>query len=203
MANWDEDSPLLRTNLKLVLNKIRASALHRDLPQVAIMCSWQAETMKGLEVPDPKFVGHLRGEPGLENVGVRIGGLFGTPAADVKRQVDVFEKQLQAEVAKLDAAYPDSASLDGNGLVAVIQLSAWAHSEWVRIHPFANGNGRTARMWANFLFMRYGLPPVVQLRPRPGGKYALAGMEGMKGIQEPTEAVFLQMLKDHLSSTSS
>jgi fido (protein-threonine AMPylation protein) len=64
---------------------------------------------------------------------------------------------------------------------AVIELAAWAHSEWVRIHPFGNGNGRTARLWANLLLMRYGLRPVLKLHPRPDGTYADAGAMGMVG----------------------
>lgn len=115
----------------------------------------------------------------------------------------LFETRLQLEVNILDTRYQEMASLDGNGLISVIRLAAWAHAEWIRIHPFANGNGRTARMWANFLFMRYGLPPAIQLRPRPGGQYAQAGDDAMKGSWKSTEAVFLKMLGAALSGKSS
>jgi hypothetical protein len=81
----------------------------------------------------------------------------------------------------------------------VIDLSAWAHAEWVRMHPFANGNGRTARIWANAILMRYGLPPAVRLRPRPGGGYGLAGAAAMDGEWRPTAAVFRTMLEEVLS----
>ena len=64
----------------------------------------------------------------------------------------------------------------------------------VRIHPFANGNGRTARLWANFLALRYGLPPFIRLRPRPDDGYGDAGNEAMRGNWEPTAAVFRRML---------
>ena len=72
-------------------------------------------------------------------------------------------------------------------------------TEWVRIHPFANGNGRTARLWANYVLMRYGLPPVVRLRPRPDGGYGAAGAAAMAGDWEPTAAVFRKLLLDELS----
>jgi hypothetical protein len=48
----------------------------------------------------------------------------------------------------------------------VIDLCAWVHAEWVRIHPFANGNGLTARLWANSLAVRYGLPPFIRFAPK-------------------------------------
>jgi hypothetical protein len=70
----------------------------------------------------------------------------------------------------------------------------------VRIHPFANGNGRTARLWANYVLMRYGLPPIVRLRPRPDGGYGVAGAAAMDGDWEPTVAVFRKLLLDELPS---
>jgi len=79
-------------------------------------------------------------------------------------------------------------------LAAIIDLCAWAHAEWIRIHPFANGNGRTARRWANSLAMRYGLPPFVRLRPRPDPGYGAAGVKAMQGNWEPTVTVFRRLL---------
>jgi Fic family protein len=35
------------------------------------------------------------------------------------------------------------------------------HLEYVSIHPFHDGNGRTARIFSNLLLMRFGYPPVV------------------------------------------
>lgn len=35
------------------------------------------------------------------------------------------------------------------------------HYKFIRIHPFDDGNGRTARILMNFILMQYGFPPVV------------------------------------------
>jgi len=88
---------------------------------------------------------------------VWVGGHEGAPPERVASELAAFEQTLQRAVAALDARYPRAEALDTDGLAAVIDLCAWAHAEWVRIHPFANGNGRTARIWANALLMRYGL----------------------------------------------
>ncbi|XP_047477273.1 protein adenylyltransferase Fic-like [Penaeus chinensis] len=42
-----------------------------------------------------------------------------------------------------------------------IKYSALAHYKLVFIHPFADGNGRTARLLMNFLLMQAGYPPVI------------------------------------------
>ena len=69
-----------------------------------------------------------------------------------------------------------------------------AHCEWVRIHPFANGNGRTARIWANSILMRYRLPTVVRLRPTPDAGYGSAAEAAMNGQWQPTARVFRRLL---------
>lgn len=41
-----------------------------------------------------------------------------------------------------------------------IEYAAWTHAEFVRIHPFADGNGRTSRMIMNYQLMSNGLLPI-------------------------------------------
>jgi len=40
-----------------------------------------------------------------------------------------------------------------------IEFSAWTHAEFVKIHPFMDGNGRTARMIMNYQLMSDGWLP--------------------------------------------
>ena len=194
MADWHEDSTRLRQNLTKVLHDIRNSAQRRDAPTLEAARKWQANTMVGLEVPEPEFIGRFRGEAGVATIRVWVGGAEGVPPADVAKQLDDFEQSLQNVVAALDRRYPAEQQLDADGLAAVIDVCAWAHSEWLRIHPFVNGNGRTARMWANSLLLRYGLPSVVRLRPHPNGGYGAAGARAMAGDWKPTAVVFRNML---------
>ncbi len=41
-----------------------------------------------------------------------------------------------------------------------IELAAFTHAEFVRIHPFQDGNGRTARLLMNYQLMRHGFLPI-------------------------------------------
>ena len=42
-----------------------------------------------------------------------------------------------------------------------IELASWVHIEFVGIHPFIDGNGRTSRLLMNLGLIKAGYPPVV------------------------------------------
>ena len=41
-----------------------------------------------------------------------------------------------------------------------VELAAWTHAEFVKIHPYVDGNGRTSRMIMNYQLMANGFLPV-------------------------------------------
>ena len=198
MLDWEADSPVLGRNLASLLRRIRDEARRRDKLNLSSARNWHREILDGLAVPNPARVGGFRGEAGLHDIEVRIGRHHGIAPANVARALSDYERRLQRAVERLDELIPPDANLSGDQLVAVIELCAWAHAEWVRIHPFANGNGRVARLWVNCIAMRYGLPPFATLRPRPGGRYESAGEAAMRGEWLPTAALFRQLLVESL-----
>ena len=201
MPDWDEDSPELRQNLDSILEEITTRAEQRETPTVELARRWQRRLMQDLHI-EPRYVGAFRGEPGFERIGVRIGAYMGTPPTRVAEDLKEFEGTLQQLVSELDKTLPIGKKLTPDECDAVIDLCAWAHAKWIRIHPFANGNGRTARLWANFLLVRYGLPPFIRLRPRPRDGYEQAGAQAMQGNWEPTATVFRRALKRFLDEAA-
>jgi Fic family protein len=45
-----------------------------------------------------------------------------------------------------------------------VDFASWAHHRLAHIHPFEDGNGRTARLLQNLILMQRGYPPAVILR---------------------------------------
>lgn len=43
----------------------------------------------------------------------------------------------------------------------IIELASFAHHEIARIHPFVDGNGRTARLLCNLMFISKGYPSII------------------------------------------
>lgn len=41
-----------------------------------------------------------------------------------------------------------------------IEIAAWTHAEFVRIHPFIDGNGRTGRLLMNYQLLTHGYLPI-------------------------------------------
>jgi hypothetical protein len=193
MVNWDDDTPRLRSNLAGVFVRVRDEALRRAPLTVEVARGWQLDILQGLVPPGPNQLGRFRGEAGLEDYDVEVGGLPGARASAVAAELAVFERKLRLALSELDPLLRPGQEPTADDVAAVLALCAWAHSEWVRIHPFANGNGRTARLWANSLAMRYGLPPFLRIRPRPGDGYSRVCALAMQGNWHPTVALFHQM----------
>lgn len=193
MVDWDDDTSQLRSNLAKLFRRVRDEALCREPLTIEVAHGWQRDIMKGLVPPDPHLVGRFRGETGLETYNVKVGDLPGVRAPEVLAELAEFDRKLWLAIAELDQLIKPGQDLTADNLAAIITLCAWAHSEWIRIHPFANGNGRTARLWVNSMAMRYGLPPFLRIRPRPGDGYGRASAAAMRGDWRPTVTLFRRM----------
>lgn len=146
---------------------------------------WHRDMLDGIPIPDDAYRGAFRGSahPALFDCEVTIGKLPATRASNVPAEVDSLISEFQDRVMTLDEldAEGDPEMLTAPFVEAVLSTAAWLHGEWIRIHPFANGNGRTARMWILWLCGRYGLPQLLPLRPRPDMVYSPASLMGVVG----------------------
>lgn len=73
------------------------------------------------------------------------------------------------KVPRLMSEFTNAFSSEPRDVLKVIEFSAFAHFKLVDIHPFIDGNGRTARLLMNLFFLRHGFPPAIILksdRPR-------------------------------------
>lgn len=204
---WNEDppgaEPRILENAEALLRELAAEADRRPPPTVAMAQEWHRRLYRYVDLPVSYYAGEPRDSdpdcPELQGYEVAIGAARGTPSELVPAALSSFEASAQRAVARLGAAIPATRQpSDGRQLHGVLSLCAVLHGEWVRIHPFANGNGRTARLWANWAALRYGLPPFVTIEPRPDNPYGLAAMASMTGNHTATIAAFAQMLRERL-----
>ena len=182
-------------------------APRRLTPTIGVALEWHRRIFIGV-APLDTYAGNIRdSDPALpELIGyvVRVGNRTGVASADVPEALASFEQAVQRATSVLDAAIaPGDTPSDPGQVQAFLTLCGQVHGEWIRIHPFANGNGRTARLWTRWIALRYGLPPFVRLMPRPyGDLYAGASAKSMDGDHRAITRLFHTMLDIALRTPS-
>ena len=66
-----------------------------------------------------------------------------------------------------------------------LERAAYVHADFVKIHPFTDGNGRTARLLMNLELMKDGFPPVVLPVEKRLQYYNVLDTAHTKGDYEP------------------
>lgn len=201
---WDNDKPAdaarLAHNVKAVLRQIVAEAAYRRPPSIAMAQQWHRNLYREIELPVDYYAGEIRDSdpnfPELFGYEVGVGKHLGVLSADVPAALASFETALAEAVRVVDNHLLDR-EVTTLGAELYITLVAVTHGEWIRIHPFANGNGRTARLWTHWLAARYDLPPLFRVKPRPDDRmYSIAANASMTGNQTPMRAWLLDKFFD-------
>lgn len=169
---------------------------------------WHRQIYRGVRLPVPYYAGEIRDSdpdfPELYGYEVGVGPHLGVPSRLVPEQLAEFEETLREAVGVLDTVLPAGNRPSDAQARSIVSLCANAHGEWIRIHPFANGNGRTARLWVNWCALRYGLPPFLRLQPRPAESlYAVAAMRSMEGYHRAMVVFLESELDRHLRGLES
>jgi hypothetical protein len=220
--SWQEDDPknrsLIQRNAAQLITELRAAAAERILPTSEELCRWHARLYAGCAVPVAGYVGHLRGDPTIPELidyEVGLGGRLkdgnlekmGVWARQVSQEMGAVLAGLSAVFEELDARLPVGKSpTTPDDVLAVLSFTALAHGECLRVHPFANGNGRIARLLVACICLRYGLPMFLHIKPRPESEdYIRASRDSMGrppdfvGNHTTTTAAFARMLADVLA----
>src|SRR5664280_1977789 len=103
-----------------------------------------------------------RARPGTADYIVEFKPFTGSPPRLVAAHLKAFETSLQSALTRLDAAMPEASAATASRLALTWRLAIEAvathYATWLRIHPFADGNGRAARVLANWMLARYWHP---------------------------------------------
>jgi fido (protein-threonine AMPylation protein) len=134
-------------------------------------------------VPVAYYAGNFRSSdpryPCL-NVDVEVGPNRGVPFAEVSDQMMRFSAQMKEFTLRTDEYCALHQSLVER-TKASAQIAAMAAGKIIQIHPFVNGNGRIARLTANFFLNRYGLKMPLYVDRPPGADYVQACALAMTG----------------------
>jgi hypothetical protein len=191
-------------NLALLLPEVVASGRRRDQPSADLVRDWHRRMLDCVPLVEPAVAGGLRGsgpQSGqLKIYRVEVEQVEAVRPGRVRYEMSRFGHRMGEEVETLDPLIPAKAPPERRE-DQVIALCAWAHGELIRIHPFADGNGRMARAVLSWLATRYGLPAFIDLRPRPSIStgYESASRVSMTGRHQLMEITLTDMLARHRS----
>mgnify|MGYP001580659616 FL=1 len=202
---WDdsettpEDIKRGTANRQQVLKELIRHALSTKPLDASRVAKWHKDCLSGLSyLTDENLLGAYRGTnyPRLKNMIVSVGGISGAPPHKVNEELKKFFGQLQKRMSDLAARIKLDQNKSKEELRQIAEVAGWAHGEWVRIHPFANGSGRTARLIANWVLSRFRLLPVVGIRPRPQHPYGPAAVASMRGDHSKITQFIVDLLED-------
>ena len=206
---WDdretapEDLKRGTANRKRVLSELIQHALSTQPLDASRVAQWHKDCLSGLSYVADRttWLGAYRGShhPDLKNMGVRVGTIDGVSPHKVNEELVKFFEQLQKRMSSLASKIKLDQDKSKEELRQIAEVAGWAHGEWVRIHPFANGNGRTARLIANWVLSRFRLLPVVGVRPRPEHPYGPAAAASMQGDHSKITQFIVDLLEDTTS----
>lgn len=171
-VGWDDRDPAVRQSLddqllNVVVPESVRSALAREPLTLDLVKEWHRRMTAIVSVAPPEAAGRFR-DPSWFPHEIHVAGVLGVPTADVAAATADFEFRYDARVNALDVEIPDgSPPVNSVQVDQVLLLCAELHGDWVRIHPFGNGNGRTARLLGNWILVRYGVQPLLSPTPRP------------------------------------
>lgn len=143
----------------------------RELNKLILKEDYQVDAITPDGKPTKKWVrvGKFKTEPNHVKTATGEIFYFATPEETLARMHDLLAWYRQK------SAQPD---------VQPILLAAEFHYQFIRIHPFDDGNGRTARILMNFILMQFGYPPAI-IKTEDKQNYIAVLRQADAGVLEP------------------
>ncbi len=164
-------------------NRPLTEAFVRELHQILLKQPYEVDAISpdGKPVKKKIQIGRYKSTP--NHVRTSTGEIFrfATPEETPAKMHDLM--QWYRQQAKSSAMNP-------------ILLASHFHYKFVRIHPFDDGNGRTARLLMNFVLMQYGFPPAV-IRTEDKDRYFAVLLQADSGNITP----FVEFVSENLVSS--
>ena len=123
--------------------------------------------------------------------------------------VEKADRELKEKLAALSHAEGDLIDMKnieegGDVIEQVVYAAAWLHHSITHIHPFREGNGRTARLAGNLILERYGLVGIsIKIERENKNRYrATLAQIDQKGDYEPLVNLIYEGLLERYGGAS-
>jgi hypothetical protein len=150
----------------------------------------------------PAFAGHYRGEPfpylRAYRVGIASNSRVGAPPQAVRLELQILNTLVDVGFKRLDIVHAaDSSVTPEDRLSLAVAFACRWFSQFLMIHPYANGNGHMGRAGLIAILHRYGYTPRrFTIEPRPFSTiYSNAIREYQRGKPSALETFILKCVR--------
>jgi fido (protein-threonine AMPylation protein) len=196
---WEEEVPdgqrdIYRGNY----GRVRSAMARQVSPNMSIdeLEAWHAELFRNL-VPLDYYAGNVRQDSpdrACLAVQVEIGAIPGTRFELVIAELADLLNDFSNQMSLLEIRWPLLTPRDRATRFAI--HTAYLVGEFIKIHPFINGNGRISRFLWNWSLYRFGVAAQVRVAPRPDPPYNTVMQLAMSGQR----AELARLILIHLAS---
>lgn len=118
--------------------------------------------------------------------------IMGASPSTVPRLMEHITRIYKEEICKLETEWPNLTDSQRVGRLSMA-LATYV-GQFIKIHPFINGNGRVSRLIWRWGVLRYNVPSQVDVIPRPAPPYSSIMDAAMRGNYSP----LVDFIIDHL-----
>lgn len=140
----------LALNLRGVQRDVYRGEYHAAPVGVPLLCELHGRLFAGVRGHAGR---HRRADFGSEVLD--FGPNKSLPREQIPARLDLIMTEVRRGLASF-ARSPD----DPAYVARAIHLCVWAHAELIAAHPFEDGNGRTTRLFMDWMLIRLGLAPI-------------------------------------------
>lgn len=203
--NWSDDIPPSRdAESRAILARVQqdvfATASTRFLTPTDPR-RWHGMLFRAF-VPLDYYAGNCRGvevtKPCLAvDVGVSspAGMAPGASFLHVRAWLDQLFDQFGLDLGSLELRWGQLVPADRATQLAIVIANLVGG--FIQLHPFINGNGRTSRLLWRWSLLRFGVPPLCCIHPRPDPPYSAVMAAAMRGNYQPLVLYILSHLNAH------
>ena len=199
---WDDEVPANRLEefkalLKILQQSLLASAAAEIIDDQHPR-EWHLALFSRF-VPRPYYAGNYRQPAAIFEclqVDVEVDGVAGTHWRDVPEAVQDLFVRVAANIVAAEIEWEDLPPT--KRVLRVGWLVAELVGQFIRIHPFLNGNGRVSRLIWRWILFRFGVSPQCTIFPRPSAPYSGLMAAAMRGNHLPLALAVI----DHLGKNA-
>ncbi len=155
----DQEQATLANNLLALTEQVKITDSQTEEYSIEMVCQWHARLFASVRSHAGKYRQADFGDEFL-----KFGKYHSARRRDVLQFLQAHYRSARNLLEQLDSL--KNTSRPDQFVEQVLTAAFYLHAEFIRIHPFIDGNGRVGRLIITYCLARFGLPPLALEVPK-------------------------------------